>query len=285
MHLKKYLHQKNDKTQIHRYMTEFTTSKDGTKIAYSKTGKGKSLVLVDGAFCHRKFGANEKLPQYLEANFTVYSYDRRGRSESENTLPYSPQKEYDDLQAVINEAGGNAYVYGISSGAALALEAANAVIKMEKLALYEAPYITDNSRSPLPENYLQTLKKFAEQGENGKAVKYFMRTGIGLPSFVVWIMQLMPAWKQMKQLAHTLPYDTEILGDTGSGKPLSKEKWSNVNIPTLVISGSKSAKWSQNSMQHLATILPNARHHSLKGQSHIVNPKILAKELIQFFNS
>ncbi len=266
-------------------MTQFTTSKDGTKIAYSKTGKGKPLVLVDGAFCHRKFGANEKLPLHLSDNFTVYSYDRRGRNESGNNLPYSPQKEYEDLQAVINEAGGNAYVYGISSGAALVLEAVNARVKMEKLALYEAPYITDNSRSPLPENYLKTLTKFAEQGENGKAVKYFMRTGIGLPAFVVWMMQLMPAWKQMKQLAHTLPYDTEILGNTGSGKPLSKEKWSNVKMPTLVISGSKSAKWSQNSMRHLATVLPNAKHQTLVGQSHIVNPKILAQELKQFFNS
>jgi len=266
-------------------MTEFTISKDGTKIAFSKTGKGKPLILVDGAFCHRKFGANEKLPQYLSDNFTVYSYDRRGRSESGNTLPYSPQKEFEDLEAVINEAGGNVCVYGISSGAALALEAANAGVKMEKLALYEAPYITDNSRSPLPESYLKNLAEFAEQGENEKAVKYFMRTGIGLPSFVVWMMQLMPAWKQMKQLAHTLPYDTEILGNTGSGNPLSKEKWNNVQIPILVISGSKSAKWSQNSMRQLATVLPNAKHHSLKGQSHIVNPKVLAQELKQFFNS
>lgn len=266
-------------------MTKFTTSKDGTKIAYSKTGDGKPLVLVDGAFCHRKFGANEKLPQHLSDSFMVFSYDRRGRNESGNNLPYSPQKEYEDMQAVINEAGGNAYVYGISSGAALALEAANTGVKMEKLALYEAPYITDNSRSPLPENYLKTLIEFAEHGENGKAVKYFMRTGIGLPAFVVWMMQLMPAWKQMKQLAPTLPYDTEILGDTGSGKPFNKEKWSNVNMPTLVISGSKSEKWSQSSMQHLVTVLPNAKHLTLTGQSHIVSPKVLAQELRQFFNS
>src|SRR5690606_38172314 len=129
------------------------------------------------------------------------------------------------------------------------------------------------------------LIEFAEQGENGKAVKYFMRTGIGLPAFVVWMMQLMPAWKQMKQLAHTLPYDTEILGDTGSGKPFNKEKWSNVNMPTLVISGSKSKKWTQSSMQHLATVLPNAKHLTLTGQSHIVSPKVLAQELKQFFKS
>lgn len=266
-------------------MTELTTSADGTEIAYSKTGKGEPLVLVDGAFCHRKFGANEKLPQHLSDHFTVYSYDRRGRSESGNTIPYAVEKEYEDLQAVIHEAGGSAFVYGISSGAALALEAANKGVKISKLALYEAPYITDDSRKPLPENYLETLTALVDRGKNGKAVQYFMKTGIGLPSFVVWMMRLMPAWKQMKQLAHTLPYDIEILGDTASGKPLSKEKWINASMPTLVISGSKSAKWSQNSMRHLAAVLPNAKHHNLVGQSHIVNPKVLAEELIKFFKA
>lgn len=276
---------KKNTFQLSNNMTEYTTSKDGTKIAYSRTGNGKPLILVDGAFCHRKFGANEKLPPYLSEHFTVYSYDRRGRNESGNTLPYAIEKELEDLQAVIRKAGGSACVYGISSGAALALEAANKCEGITKLALYEAPYITDDSRLPLPENYLETLSALAEQGKNGKAVQYFMKTGIGLPSIVVWMMRLMPAWKQMKRLAHTLPYDTEILGDTGSGKPLSKEKWPNTTMPTLVISGSKSAKWSQNSMRHLATVLPNARHHTLIGQSHIVNPKVLAQELMQFFNS
>lgn len=266
-------------------MTQYATSEDGTKIAYSKTGNGKPLILVDGAFCHRKFGANEKLPQHLFDNFTVYSYDRRGRGESGDILPYSIEKEFEDLEAIIETAGGSANVYGISSGAALALEAANTGVKMEKLALYEAPYITDNSRSPLPKDYLKTLTEFAEQGENGKAVKYFMRTGIGLPAFVVWMMQLMPAWKPMKQLAHTLVYDTKILGDTGLGKPFDQNKWQNATMPTLVMSGSKSAKWSQNSMKHLAEVLPNAEHKSLTGQTHLVKPEVIAQELIEYFNS
>ncbi len=266
-------------------MTQYTTSKDGTKIAYSKTGKGEPLVLVDGAFCHRKFGANEKLPQYLVNHFTVYSYDRRDRAESNDTLPYSVEKEYEDLQAVINEAGGNAYVYGISSGAALVLEAANYGIKIRKMALYEAPYITDDSRQPFPDNYFETISNLIKEGKNAKAIEYFFKAGIGLPSFVVLMMRLMPAWKQMKQLAPTLIYDNKILGDTGLGKPFSKEKWKNATIPALVISGSKSEKWSQNSMKHLATVLPNAQHHTLIGQTHIVNPKVLADELITFFNS
>lgn len=266
-------------------MTEYTTSKDGTKIAYSKTGNGEPLILVDGAFCHRKFGANEKLPQHLSKHFTVYSYDRRGRGESGDTLPYTIEKEFQDLEAIIEIAGGTANVYGISSGAALALEAANKGTKIKKLALYEAPYITDSSRKPFPNDYLETLIAYVQQGKNGKAVQYFMRTGIGLPAFVVWMMKLMPAWKPMKQLAHTLIYDTKILGDTGSGKPFDQNKWQNATMSTLVISGSKSAKWSQNSMKHLAEVLPNAKHQSLIGQTHLVKPEVIAQELINYFKA
>lgn len=263
--------------------TLFTTSKDGTKIAFSKVGNGQPLVLVDGAFCHRNFGANVNLPDFLSDQFAVFTYDRRGRGESDNTLPYSIEREFEDLQAVIHEAGGNAFVYGISSGAALALEAANAGVSMRKMALFEAPYIVDNSRPPLPENYLEQLNKYTNNQEAGKAIQYFMRTGIGMPAFVVWMMQLMPAWKQMKQIAHTLVYDTMLLKDNSIGKQFGKEKWQNVKIPTLVISGSKSPEWSQNSMKQLAESLPNAKHLELLGQSHLVNSKILAPQLIAFF--
>src|SRR5690606_26395129 len=161
----------------------------------------------------------------------------------------------------------------------------NCGVSMRRLALYEAPYITDASRPPFPQDYLESLTKFVKQGKNGKAVQYFMQKGIGLPSFIIWIMQLMPAWKQMKKLAHTLIYDTKILGDTGLGQPFDRYKWKNATMPICVISGSKSAKWSQNSMRHLATVLPNANHYNLTGQSHIVNPKVLANKLTKFFNS
>src|SRR5215472_2869569 len=102
-----------------------TQSRDGTRIAYSRTGQGSPLVLVDGAFCHRTFGANVPLPALLSQRFTVYTYDRRGRGESGDTLPYAIEREIEDLDAVIRAAGGSAFAYGISSGAALALEAVN----------------------------------------------------------------------------------------------------------------------------------------------------------------
>jgi pimeloyl-ACP methyl ester carboxylesterase len=263
-------------------MTNFTKSRDGTHIAYSKMGNGSPLILVDGAFCHRKFGANVKLPNHLASYFTVYTYDRRGRGESSNTLPYSIEREFEDLQAINEIAGGYSYVYGISSGAALVLEAVKYGLNIKKLVVFEAPYIVDKSRVPLPENYLTTIQNFLKENKRSKAVKYFMVTGVGLPKFVVWMMQMMPAWRQMKQIAHTLEYDTLLLKNNGSGEAFNKEDWTKVDKPVLVISGSKSEKWSQHSMKQLAEVLPKGKHLNLKGQSHLVNPKVIAPHIINF---
>lgn len=266
-------------------MTRYTTSKDGTRIAFSKQGNGNPLILIDGAFCHRNFGANVKLPEYLTSHFTVYTYDRRGRGESENKLPYAIEREFEDLQAVINEAGGSAFVYGISSGAALAMEALKNGVSISKLVVFEAPYIVDQSRKPLPNNYLSTIQHLIKDNKPGQTVKYFMKTGVGLPAFVVWMMQLMPAWKQMKQISQTLEYDTLMLKDYGLGKALRKEDWEKIKIPVLVVSGTKSEKWAQNAMKQLAEVLSNAKHLNLIGQNHLVNPKVLAPVLINFFTN
>lgn len=266
-------------------MTEFVRSKDGTSIALTKMGSGPCIILVDGAFCHRNFGPSKALADLLKAKFTVTIYDRRGRGESSNTLPYTVQREIEDLEAIIHHLDQPVYLYGISSGAALALEAANSGLKIEKLALYEAPFIVDNTRKPLPEDYLEKLRSFTDQGQTGKVISCFMRDGVGLPGFVVFMMRLMPSWKKLKESAPTVIYDTLILGDTGTGKPLTDEKWEQVKIPTAVINGSKSAQWSQNSMEQLAKVLPNATHTILKGQTHLVNPKVLAPELIKFFST
>lgn len=264
-------------------MDYFVTSRDGTKIAYSKQGDGLPLVLIDGAFCHRNFGANVKLPRYLTNHFEVYTYDRRGRGKSENTLPYTVEREFEDLQAIIYKIGEPPYVYGISSGAALALEASKAGVGFKKLVVFEAPYITDNTRAPLPENYLTLIQMLISEKRYGETVKYFMTTGIGLPKLVIWMMQFMPIWKKMKQLAPTLEYDTLMLKDFGSGKPLKKEDWEKAHCSILVISGTKSEQWAQNSMKQLAEVLPIAEHRDLVGQSHLVNPKALAPHLINFF--
>jgi len=266
-------------------MSSFVTSPDGTQIAYTKKGVGSPLILIDGAFCHRTFGANVKLPQYLTDLFEVFTYDRRGRGESGNTKPFKVEREFEDLQAIINRIGEPPFVYGISSGAALALEAAKHGMKFKKLVVFEAPYITDNSRSPFPENYLTNIQNLIEEKRYAETVKYFMKTGIGLPSFVVWLMQMMPAWRKMKQIAPTLEYDTLMLRDYGSGKSLNKNDWEAIQIPVLVISGTKSEQWSKNAMKQLAEVLPNGKHLDLVGQNHLVNPKVLAPHLIKFLKN
>ncbi len=266
-------------------MTRFTTSRDGTQIAYSRQGSGHPLILIDGAFCHRKFGANVRLPGYLTDHFEVITYDRRGRGESENTLPYSMEREFEDLNAVIEVTGREPFVYGISSGAALALEAVKHGLAFKKLTVFEAPYITDHSRRPLPPDYLSTIQQFIGENRPGKAVRYFMETGVGLPKPVVWLMQLMPAWKKMKEIAHTLEYDTLMLKEYGQGNLLRKADWKRVDIPVLVISGTKSEQWSQNAMKNLAEVLPFGEHLSLAGQSHLVNPKALAPHIYAYFSA
>ena len=108
------------------------TSKDGTSIAYERSGNGPALILVDGALCSRAFGPSPKLAPLLARHFTVYAYDRRGRGESTDTRPYSPAREVEDIAALVEAAGGDACLLGLSSGGALALEAAAAGVPVDQ---------------------------------------------------------------------------------------------------------------------------------------------------------
>ena len=263
----------------------FVKSNDGTSIALTKIGSGPVLILIDGALCHRNFGPNKALAELLKSKFTVITYDRRGRGESGDTQPYTIQKEIEDLDAIIQHVGHPVDVYGISSGAALALEAANAGLPINKVAVYEAPFIVDDTRKPVPNDYFDNLQSFDQRGQKGKVVSYFMQKGIGLPGFVVFMMKCMPVWKKMKGIAHTILYDTSILGDKLFGKPLSKRHWSGINSKVLVIAGSKSPLWTQNAMKQLSSVLSDAQHKSLKGQNHMVKPESLSPMLVNFFTS
>lgn len=258
-------------------------SKDGTSIAYDKIGNGPALILVDGALCYRASGPNGPLATQLAQNFSVITYDRRGRGESDEKKPYTIEREVEDIAALINEAGGSVFLYGISSGAVLSLEAASRIPNIKKLALYEAPFIVDNSRSPVPVDYLERLNELLAANRRGDMIKLFMRKGVGVPAFFVAMMQIMPAWSKLKSVAHTLPYDTILTIDYQKGKPLSAKKWESVNIPTLVVNGGKSHAWIRNAMHSLAKVLPNAKHRTLEGQSHIVKPEVLAPMLEEFF--
>src|ERR1700730_9401146 len=129
-------------------------SKDGTLIAFDRSGNGEAIILVDGALCYRASGPSGPMAALLAEHFTVFTYDRRGRGDSGDTAPYAVEREVEDIDALIKEAGGDAFAYGVSSGAALALEAANRGLPIKKLVLYEAPFIVDDSRPPLPADFL-----------------------------------------------------------------------------------------------------------------------------------
>jgi pimeloyl-ACP methyl ester carboxylesterase len=261
-----------------------TSSKDGTAIAFDRLGDGPPVILVHPAFGHRSFNPEmAALAELLAARFTVFNYDRRGRGESGDTAPYAVEREIDDLDALIGEAGGSAYVYGMSSGAALALEAANQGLAITKLALYEAPFVVDDTRRPVPAGYLARLTELVSSNRRGDVVEHFMTNGVGVPAEMVAQMRNQPMWPAFEAVAHTLVYDGTILDGTMDGHPLPAERVASVKVPTLVIVGTAAPAWSQNSTKALADALPRARVRTLQGEFHAVPPAILAPALEEFF--
>jgi pimeloyl-ACP methyl ester carboxylesterase len=259
-------------------------SKDGTAIAVERTGRGPSLVFVDGAMCYRASGPSQSMAAALADYFTVFTYDRRGRGDSSDSTPYDVGREVEDLEAVIREAGGHAVVFGVSSGAALALEAASRGVPITRLALYEAPFIVDDSRSALPDDFVPQMKTALAEGRRADAVKMFMKL-VGVPTIFILLMRLMPAWPKLTAVAHTLPYDLTIVGPHQRGLPLSKTRWSGATMPTLVMDGGKSPAWMRNATRALAGVLPNATYRTLDRQTHMVKPKALTPSLVEFFRS
>jgi pimeloyl-ACP methyl ester carboxylesterase len=259
-------------------------SRDGTRIAYDKVGRGPALVTIDGALCSQMMGPGNSLAPFLSTDLTVFTYDRRGRGDSTDTAPYAVDREIEDLDAVIAEAGGSAYVFALSSGAALALEAAARGSAITKLALYEAPFIVDDSRAPVPDDIVLQFEKLLADDRRGDAVRLFMRQ-VGAPRLIISLMRLLPVWPKLKAIAHTLPYDMTIMAGRQSGKPLAADSWTAVTMPTLVLVGAKSPAWFHNSMKALALALPNARLDVADRQTHMVKPKVLAPQLTRFYAS
>jgi pimeloyl-ACP methyl ester carboxylesterase len=261
----------------------FVTSKDGTRIGYSVAGSGPAIVLVDGAMCWREMGPATPLAAELKDRFTVYTYDRRGRGESGDTKPYATQREIEDLQAVIEAAGGSVAIYAISSGVILALEAANTIPGITGMVLYEAPISTDSTRKPVPADYVQRMDRLVASGDNAGAVKHFMQNGIAIPWFGIVMMQLFGMFKKMAPVGPTLPYDNAFVTPLWTGKAIPAGRWSNVTMPVLAIGGSKSDTWMQNAQKAIAANLPNARHRTLEGQNHMVSPTAIAPTIKEFF--
>jgi pimeloyl-ACP methyl ester carboxylesterase len=259
-------------------------SKDGTQIAFDQYGSGPSLILVDGALCHRGFGPMPSIGKLLAPHFTVFHFDRRGRGQSGDTSPYSVDREIEDIEAMVAEAGGSAFLFGTSSGAALALEAASRLPGVRKVALYEAPFFFDDVHPPRPDNYVAKLTELVAANRRSDALKLFMKT-VGTPGFAIAILQLMPMWSKLKAVAHTLPYDMTIVSDKRAGEPLSARRWSSVTMPALTAVGGKSPGWWQDAMKALSKVLPDAQHCVLPGQTHMVKAQVLAPVLQEFFAS
>ena len=257
-------------------------SKDSTPIAYDLSGQGSAIILVSGATATRS--AAESVAAALARQFTVIAYDRRGRGDSGDTTPYAVEREVEDIDALLSEAGGSAFVFGHSSGAVLALEAARLLKgRVKKLAMYEPPFIIDDSRPPAPQDYVPHLKKLITEGRRSEAVEYFMTEMVLVPAEIVTQMQSSPMWPQLEAVAHTISYDGAIMGDTMNGNPAALKKWSSVTTPTLVMVGGASPKFFHNSAQALVDILPNGTLQVLAGQDHGPADDILVPALEKFF--
>lgn len=260
---------------------KFVTSKDGTKIAYDKVGKGPGVVLVGGALSDRAGAAG--VAEILANRYTVYTYDRRGRGASGDTKPYSVRREVEDLEALIDAAGGSAYVYGKSSGACLSLEAAAALgSKIPKLALYEAPYSEAEGAAGEWEAFSAKTDKLLAAGRNDEAVSEFLEF-VGAPKEAVAGMKASPAWQGMVKLAPTLAYDNAVLG---ADRSVPVERIAKIRAKTLVMDGGASVKtmpFMRPTADKIARAVPKAERRTLEGQGHDVDPKVAAEAVAKFF--
>ena len=255
-------------------------SNDGTTIAYDRHGAGAPVILVGGAFQHRAFDPSTvRLAELLAAaGLSVFHYDRRGRGESGDTAPYAVERELEDLDAIIDVAGGSAALYGSSSGGNLALEAAMAGSAATRLAVWEPNYLVDDSRPPLPDDYVTHLDALVAAGRRADAVEYFMTTAVAIPPEFVAQMRDSPMWEGMEGVAHTLSHDGQVVA--GFGLPTARLQ--SVAAPTLVLAGGQSP-WLASGARALADALPDAQHRTLEGQEHGVEPDAIAPVLADFF--
>ncbi|HEY7736777.1 MAG TPA: alpha/beta hydrolase [Candidatus Limnocylindrales bacterium] len=252
------------------------TSKDGTTIAYDRLGEGPAIVLVSGGSVDRQ--SNAGLASVLASRFTVYNYDRRGRGPSGDTQPYAIEREIEDIDAVIQAAGGSAHLYGSSSGAALALMAAKALPgRVRKLALWEPPFIADPNARP-PRDTVQQYERMVGEGRRGDAVEYFMTQVVRLPADFAAFARTQPWWADQEKIAHTLAYDGRIMGDYS----LPLETAAAVAVPTIVLAGSASMPFMSETANELAGVLPNGQARILDGQEHNVDPTVIGPALAAF---
>lgn len=262
-------------------------SKDGTGIAFDQSGQGPALILVAGASATRKDEA--AVAASLAPYFTVFAYDRRARGDSGDTPPYAVEREVEDIEALINEAGGSAFLFGHSSGAVLALEAARLLPgQIIKLAVYEPPFIIDDSRPPAPADFAAHLNELVSADRRGEAVEAFMAV-VGTPPEMLAQMRQSPLWPRMEADAQSFVYDATIVGDTERGDPSALKKWESTTVPTLVMDGTvflgrpEPHAFMRHGADELARVLPNAQRRTLEGQDHGPADDVLVPVLREFY--
>ncbi len=253
-------------------------SKDGTSIAFDQLGKGPAVILISGASAARSTSA--PLAKVLSEHFTVYNYDRRGRGDSGDTLPFAVEREIEDLEAVINDAGESAFLLGASSGAVLALRAAAHGLPITKLALWEPPFNVDEDGPRQQKEYQTRLNELLSEGRRGDAAALFMAL-VGMPPEFIAQARRSAWWPAQEAIAPTLAYDAAAMGDSLVPVKLA----ASVTIPTIVIDGGESEPFFYAAAQALVAAMPNAQHISLDGQPHNVDPNLLAPVMVKFFSS
>jgi pimeloyl-ACP methyl ester carboxylesterase len=251
---------------------EKVSSADGTTIAYDRVGTGDPLLLVAGALCDRN--ALRPLADELAGQYDVVTYDRRGRGDSGDTAPYDVQREVEDIAALLTTFGGTAAVYAHSSGAGLAVIAAEQ-LPFRKLVLHEPPYSADDVD---PSDDWEQVLALIRDGRNREAVELFMlMTGVPMPDAVQ-----VAALPGVPELAPTLAYDFAVMGhrlDRGA-TPVGLLRA--VTAPTLVLAGTASAPFMVGAAHRIVDVLPNATYVELPDQSHVVPPELVAPVVADF---
>jgi pimeloyl-ACP methyl ester carboxylesterase len=255
--------------------TETTTSKDGTAIAYEKAGVGPALILIDAAGHYRRFSSFDGLRALLTADFTVYQFDSRGRGQSGDTAPFAPEREVEDLAALINVAGGSAFVYAFSSGGLVALQASRHGLPITRMGLLEPPIAADEDRTA-QRTFTAGLAELINAGRCSAAVEYYL-VGIGVPADILDGMRGTDSWAAMEAVAPTLVYDCLISEAT------SYELLAAVRTPTLVIDSEGSDDDLTSMAATVARGMPNASLQRLAGEWHGVSDDVLAQALRRFF--
>lgn len=264
------------KQESHQDMTSRVTSRDGTQIAFEKSGRGPAVIIVSGALSQRKL-YDSPLPARLAEHFTVYVYDRRGRGESTDVQPYAVDREIDDIDALIADAGGSAGLYGVSSGAALALQAAAKLgpAKVPRLAIYDVPYGQERADF---DTQKQRVSEIVRTGAPGEAAAFFL-SAIGTPAEALDQMKRSPEWDVIRKMDFTLVYDYAVLGDGAVPVDVVKA----IRVPTLVMNGGNSLPFMRAAADRIAELVPAAQRRTLEKQTHQVDADVMAPVLIEFF--